>query len=167
MWPLPLASPLSPVAPEILERAGPGAVKGGSITGVYAVLVEGDNHNEPVADAIRGTLDGHIVLDRAIAAAGRYPAVDILGSLSRLYHKALSPAEQAMAQTVRAMIARYEESRDLRALGGYTAGQDPTLDKAIDVVPKIYAVLGQSPASASQGDAIAMIARAAGLSTAN
>jgi flagellum-specific ATP synthase len=129
--------------PQLLERAGPGLEGSGSITGIYAVLVDGDNHNDPIADAIRGTLDGHIVLDRAIADAGRYPAIDILGSLSRLSHKCWTADEQLAVSEMRKLASRYEETRDLRALGGYQPGADAELDRALVFVPRLYAALNQ------------------------
>ncbi|MBB3951456.1 FliI/YscN family ATPase [Aureimonas jatrophae] len=131
--------------PRLLERAGPGAEGGGTITGLFAVLVDGDDHNEPVADAIRGTLDGHIVLDRAIAAEGRFPAVDVLKSISRLADLCWSATERDLMGRLRAMIARFEDTRDLRLLGGYQRGADPILDQAVDLVPRIYAALSQHP----------------------
>jgi flagellum-specific ATP synthase len=135
--------------PKLLERAGPGAVDSGFITGVFAVLVDGDDHNEPVADAIRGTLDGHIVLDRAIADEGRYPAVNVLASVSRLADQVWTPEERELVLKLRSMIARFEETRDLRLMGGYQAGQDPELDKAIAFVPKIYRCMMQMPGTTS------------------
>ena len=136
--------------PRLLERAGPGAPGSGSITGIFAVLVDGDDHNDPVADSIRGTLDGHIVLDRAIADQGRYPAVNVLSSVSRLAEHAWSADERALVLKLRAMIARYEDTRDLRLMGGYQSGQDPELDKAIAFVPKIYQSMVQRPDTPSQ-----------------
>jgi flagellum-specific ATP synthase len=136
--------------PRLLERAGPGAPGSGSITGIFAVLVDGDDHNDPVADSIRGTLDGHIVLDRAIADQGRYPAVNVLSSVSRLAEHAWSADERALVLKLRAMIARYEDTRDLRLMGGYQSGQDPELDKAIVFVPKIYQSMVQRPDAPSQ-----------------
>lgn len=130
--------------PRLLERAGPGSVGGGDITGLFAVLVDGDDHNDPIADAVRGIVDGHIVLDRAIATQGRYPAVDIPASLSRLAHVALAPDRRILARRLRAMIARFEETRDLRAMGGYQSGLDPDLDTAVAMVPILYASLAQS-----------------------
>ncbi len=130
--------------PQLLERAGPGPEGSGTITAIYAVLVDGDDHHDPVADAVRGTLDGHIVLKRGIAEEGRYPAVDILASLSRLSHRVWT-AEQARAVgELKRLVSRFEESRDLRAMGGYVAGADGELDRAIEVVPKLYRVLTQS-----------------------
>ncbi len=142
--------------PRLLERAGPGG--GGSITGIFSVLVDGDDHNDPVADAIRGTLDGHIVLDRAIAEQGRYPAVNVLASVSRLAPQVWTPDQQALVAKLRGMIARFEETRDLRALGGYQVGLDPELDRAMAVVPKLYDALLQSPAGPQSRDAFQEIA---------
>lgn len=131
--------------PKLLERAGPGEEGAGTITGIFAVLVEGDDHNEPVADAIRGTLDGHIVLDRATADQGRYPAVNILTSVSRLANQIWSPEERTLIMRLRSMIARYEETHDLRLMGGYHQGTDQELDRAIELVPRIYEVMKQRP----------------------
>ncbi|WP_297322970.1 FliI/YscN family ATPase [uncultured Bartonella sp.] len=131
--------------PRLLERAGPGPEGKGSITGVYAVLVEGDDHNDPIADAIRGTLDGHIVLDRQIAAQGRYPAIDIPGSISRLAPQSWTPEQSKLVKSLKEMISRYEETRDLRAMGAYRPGSDPVLDQALDLVPRIYAAMIQGP----------------------
>lgn len=133
--------------PRLLERAGPGLEGSGSITGVFSVLVDGDDHNDPVADNIRGTLDGHIVLDRAIADQGRYPAVNILSSISRLAPPKWTPEQRALVSRLRAMVARFEETRELRLMGGYTAGHDATLDQAIKTVPRIYEAMTQTLAS--------------------
>ena len=131
--------------PQILERAGPGLDGSGTITGIYSVLVDGDNHNEPISDAIRGTLDGHIILDRNTAASGRYPAIDLLGSISRLINKALSIEELRISIAIRSMVIKFEETKDLRAFGGYQPGKDLELDRAVIAVPKLYAVLNQKP----------------------
>ncbi len=133
-------------------RAGPGADGLGSITGIFSVLVDGDDHNDPVADAVRGTLDGHIVLDRAIAEEGRYPAVNILLSVSRLAHPVWTPEQRKLVTNLRAHIARYEETRELRLMGGYTPGVDPLLDKAIKSVPRIYEAMTQTPDAPPCGD---------------
>ncbi len=133
--------------PRLLERAGPGLEGGGSITGVFSVLVDGDDHNDPVADSIRGTLDGHIVLDRAIADQGRFPAVDILASVSRIPNPTWSPEQRKLVTRLRALIARYEETRDLRLMGGFTPGADPLLDQAVKSVPRIYEAMSQTLAS--------------------
>lgn len=131
--------------PQLLERAGPGLEGSGSITGIFSVLVDGDDHNDPIADAIRGTLDGHIVLDRAIAEQGRFPAVDVLKSISRLADRAWNPQERELVSRLRSMISRYEDTRDLRLLGGYQRGSDQTLDQAVDLVPHVYEHLVQHP----------------------
>jgi flagellum-specific ATP synthase len=133
--------------PRLLERAGPGLEDSGSITGVFSVLVDGDDHNDPVADSIRGTLDGHIVLDRAIADQGRFPAVDILASVSRIPNPAWSPEQRKLVTRLRSLIARYEETRDLRLMGGFTPGADPLLDQAVKSVPRIYEAMSQTLAS--------------------
>ncbi|GGD27366.1 flagellum-specific ATP synthase [Aureimonas glaciei] len=134
--------------PRLLERAGPGPEGTGTITGIFAVLVDGDDHNEPIADAIRGTLDGHIVLDRTIAEQGRFPAIDVLKSISRLADLSWNPQERELVLRLRAMIARFEDTRDLRLLGGYQRGSDATLDQAVDLVPHLYASLVQNPTDA-------------------
>lgn len=144
--------------PQLLERAGPGAEGQGTITGLYAVLVDGDDHNDPVADAVRGTLDGHIVLDRAIAEQGRYPAVNLLSSLSRLAPRAWTKDQAKAVQELKKLVARFEDTRDLRAMGGYVAGGDPELDRALEVVPKLYRVLTQSAAEPPATDAFLDIA---------
>ena len=129
--------------PRLLERAGPGIDGSGSITGIFSVLVDGDDHNDPVADNIRGTLDGHIVLDRAIADQGRYPAVNVLASISRLAAPRWTPEQAALVSRLRSMVARYEETRELRLMGGYTPGSDPMLDQAVKTVPRIYECMTQ------------------------
>ena len=146
--------------PRLLERAGAGEEGTGSITGVFAVLVDGDDHNDPVADSIRGTLDGHIVLDRAIAEQGRYPPVNVLSSVSRLTRAVLTAEQQKLMLKLREMIAQFEDTRDLRLMGGYHSGADPGLDKAIQFVPRIYETLRQAPEDPLSGDAFQDIARA-------
>ena len=148
--------------PQLLERAGPGVAGQGTITGIYSVLVDGDDHNDPVADAVRGTLDGHIVLNRAIAEQGRYPAVDVLASLSRLSGRVWAADQAKAAGDMKRLIARYEETRDLRALGGYVAGADGELDRAMEMVPRLYQLLSQSLGDPLSADAFREIA--AGLS---
>jgi flagellum-specific ATP synthase len=146
--------------PKLLERAGPGEEGMGSITGVFSVLVDGDDHNDPIADSIRGTLDGHIVLERAIADQGRYPAVNVLTSVSRLANTVWTPEQRGLVMKLRAMIAQFEDTRDLRLMGGYHRGADPELDKAIDLVPRIYEVMKQSLGDAASTDAFQEVARA-------
>lgn len=131
--------------PRLLERAGPGEEGAGAVTGIYSVLVDGDNHNDPIADCIRGTLDGHIVLEREIAEQGRYPAINLLKSISRLADRVWSPDERQMVMGLRSMLSKFEETRDLRMLGGYNAGSDPELDRAVAVTPLIYNALRQTP----------------------
>ncbi|MGJ0391814.1 MAG: FliI/YscN family ATPase [Methylocystis sp.] len=131
--------------PRLLERAGPGEEGAGAVTGIYSVLVDGDNHNDPVADCIRGTLDGHIVLEREIAEQGRYPAINLLKSISRLADRVWSPDERQMVMGLRSMLSKFEETRDLRMLGGYNPGTDPELDRAVAVTPLIYDALRQTP----------------------
>lgn len=138
--------------PRLLERAGPGEDGSGTITGIFSVLVDGDDHNEPIADTIRSTLDGHIVLDRSIADQGRYPAVNVLASVSRLAHSVWNPEERELIARLRSMIARYEDTRDLRLMGGYQAGRDSELDRAVEMVPKIYDALRQDASAAPSLD---------------
>ena len=128
--------------PSLLERAGPG-VGAGSITGLFTVLVEGDDHNEPVADAVRGILDGHVVLDRRIAVSGRYPAIDVPRSLSRTVPGCLSSQEHAIVQEARAILASQAELADLVRLGAYKTGTDPAADRALRLAPRIEALLKQ------------------------
>lgn len=145
--------------PCLLERAGPGEEGAGYITGIYSVLVDGDDHNDPVADSIRGTLDGHIVLDRAIADQARYPAVNVLSSISRLSQHGWTPEQRNLVSKLRAMIARFEDTRDLRLMGGYRGG-DPELDKAVEIVPRLFEALKQSPRDSASADAFQEVARA-------
>ena len=145
--------------PRLLERAGPGLEGTGSITAVISVLVDGDDHNDPVADNVRGILDGHLVLSRAIAEENRYPAVDPLASLSRLAPRAWSEAERALVGSLRAMIARFEETRDIRLMGAWTPGSDPTLDAAVRQVPVIFEALCQRPGEPMSRDSFADLAR--------
>ncbi|MCB9959079.1 MAG: flagellar protein export ATPase FliI [Rhodospirillaceae bacterium] len=128
--------------PALLERAGPGE-NGGAITGLFTVLVEGDDHNEPIADAVRGIIDGHIVLDRAIAQRGRYPAVNVLRSLSRTMPDCNSVVENALVKRARQLLATYEDMAEMIRLGAYRKGSDPKVDEAIKYYPRIEAVLSQ------------------------
>jgi len=139
--------------PKLLERAGPGREGQGAITGIFSVLIDGDDHNDPVADNIRGTLDGHIVLDRAIADQGRYPAINVLGSISRLADHVWRPDQKELVRRLRSMIARFEDTRDLRLMGGYQPGHDPDLDQAVVLVPRIYEALRQDPSTPASRDA--------------
>jgi len=130
--------------PKLLERAGPGAVGGGSITGLFTVLVEGGDFDEPISDAVRGILDGHIVLDRAIAERGRYPAVNILRSLSRTMPDCNTGAENDLVVRARRLLATYENMAELIRLGAYQAGADPQIDEAIHYQPRLEAFLSQN-----------------------
>ena len=115
----------------------------GHITALFSVLVEGDDHNEPVADAVRGILDGHVVLDRRIAEGGRYPAVDVLRSLSRAVPGCNAPEENALARRARALLALHADMADMVRLGAYRAGSDPAVDEAVALAPRIEAMLRQ------------------------
>ncbi|QLF69354.1 flagellar protein export ATPase FliI [Peteryoungia desertarenae] len=146
--------------PRLLERAGPGAEGAGTITAIISILVDGDNHNDPIADSTRGILDGHIVLERSLADEGRYPPINPLSSISRLARKAWNPEQEKLVSRLKALIHRYEETRDLRLIGGYRNGSDPDLDMAIKQVPVIYEVLKQTPAEKPAADAYADLANA-------
>jgi flagellum-specific ATP synthase len=134
--------------PVLLERAGPGAMhadgSAGQITALFTVLVEGGDHDEPVSDAVRGILDGHVVLDRRIGEGGRYPAVDVLKTLSRAAAGCLDPAQTKLLREARAMMALYTDMVDMVRLGAARAGADPALDRAMRCVPRMEAFLTQS-----------------------
>jgi flagellum-specific ATP synthase len=136
--------------PRLLERAGPGVERpdgaAGYITGLFSVLVEGDDHNEPVADAVRSILDGHVVLERRIAEGGRYPAVDVLRSLSRAVPGCNAEDENALARRARAILALHADMADMVRLGAYRAGSDPAVDEAVALAPRIEAMLRQERA---------------------
>ena len=129
--------------PRLLERAGPGAIDQGSITGLFTVLVEGDDHNEPVADAVRSILDGHVVLDRAIAERGRYPAINVLRSVSRSLPGCNSADENALIGRARRLLAVHEDMAELIRLGAYRKGTDPEVDEAVRLYPRLDAFLAQ------------------------
>jgi flagellum-specific ATP synthase len=129
----------------LLERAGTGREGAGTMTALVSVLVDGDDHNDPVADATRGILDGHVVLDRSIASQGRYPAVDPLASISRTATRIRTPQQMALITELIGLIQRFEESRDLRMIGGYRPGTDMNLDRAVQLVPLLYDALRQGP----------------------
>lgn len=130
--------------PRLLERAGP-APEGcdGSITGLFTVLVEGDDHNEPISDAVRGILDGHIVLDRSIGERGRYPAINILRSVSRTMPRCNTPEERQMIAYARKVMSTYEDMAELIRLGAYKSGTNPEVDEAIQLHPQLENFLGQ------------------------
>ena len=129
--------------PQLVERAGNGAHGKGSITAFYTVLSEGDDQQDPIADAARAILDGHIVLNRTLAESGHYPAIDIEQSISRAMPQIVSPEHLRQAQLVKQRYSRYRQVQDLLALGGYQPGQDPQLDTAIASYPAICAYLQQ------------------------
>lgn len=129
--------------PALLEQGGAFA-SGGSVTMICTVLVDGDDQNDPVADVVRGVLDGHVVLERSIAQSGRYPAVNILKSVSRLADRVWQPNERQLVRDLLRLISVYEDTADIRLLGGYTPGSDPEVDKAVSIVPAIYSYFSQS-----------------------
>ena len=126
----------------LLERAG--TDQRGSITGIYTVLVDGDDHNEPIADTVRSILDGHVVLDRALALSGHHPAIDVLGSVSRVAGKVTGPEHRAQAATLRAVLAARRRANDLIDIGAYQPGADARIDAAIANERAISAFLTQS-----------------------
>jgi flagellum-specific ATP synthase len=128
----------------LLERAGPGTPNEGSITGLFTVLVDADDHNEPVADAVRGILDGHIVLDRAISERGRYPAVNVLRSISRTMPNCNNEEENKVVVRARQLMAAYDNMAEMVRLGAYRKGSDPLTDEAIMFNPSLEAFLSQS-----------------------
>lgn len=136
--------------PRVFERAG--RFRSGSITGFFTVLVEGDDFNEPICDAARGILDGHIILSRALGSAGHYPAIDVLNSVSRLASRISTPEQKTAAQRLRAALADYERSEDLINLGAYTAGSNPALDRAIQLRPQLLEFLRQGAHEVSSFD---------------
>ncbi len=130
--------------PRLLERAGPGREGQGAITGLFTVLVDGDDHNEPIADAVRGILDGHVVLDRAIAERGRYPAINVLRSISRSMPDCNSAEETALVSRARRLIALYDDMAELIRLGAYRRGSDNAVDEAMYYYPALDAFLAQT-----------------------
>lgn len=132
--------------PRLLERAGPGYDNGGktgTITGLFSVLVEGDDMNEPVADAVRGVLDGHVVMSRDIAERGRFPAIDVLKTVSRAMPDCQTPEEQQITRQARRMLSSYADMEELIRIGAYQRGSDPELDQAIALNPELEAFLAQ------------------------
>jgi flagellum-specific ATP synthase len=129
--------------PRLLERAGPGTEGQGAITGLFTVLVDGDNHNEPVADAVRGILDGHIVMERAIAERGRYPAVNVLKSVSRTMPRATPEPQRPLVREAKRLMATYADMEELIRLGAYRRGSNPDVDIAIDLNDSFEAFLTQ------------------------
>lgn len=129
--------------PQLVERTGNGLPGGGSITAFYTVLSEGDDQQDPIADAARGVLDGHIVLSRRLAEEGHYPAIDVEASISRVMPQVVAHEHLKAAQRFKQLYARYEQTRDLLSVGAYTPGADPETDLAIDRYPHMRAFLRQ------------------------
>ena len=137
--------------PKLLERAGPGREgEHGSITALFTVLVDGDDHNEPIADAVRGILDGHIVMERAIAERGRYPAINLLRSVSRSLPHAASEAENALIARARRLLGAYDRAEMMIQAGLYSAGSDPLVDAAIRVFQPLDAFLSEDAPDGTQ-----------------
>ena len=128
----------------LLERAGPGGPDQGSVTGLFSVLVEGDDHNEPIADAVRGIVDGHIVMEREIADRGRFPAINVLKSVSRSLPEAFTEEQNNIMRHAKKIITTYEDMAELIRLGAYRRGSDPMVDEAILLYPEIEAFLNQN-----------------------
>jgi flagellum-specific ATP synthase len=128
--------------PKLLEKAGTGAV--GSITGLYTVLVEGDDHNEPIADTARSILDGHVVLTRKLATIGHFPAIDVLESISRVAGAVVPAAQMADAREARRLLGSLRDVKELIEIGAYQAGSDPLVDRARALSPALDAFLRQS-----------------------
>ncbi|MDQ5941435.1 MAG: flagellum-specific synthase, partial [Pseudomonadota bacterium] len=129
--------------PQLVERAGNGAVGGGSITAFYTVLAEGDDQQDPIADSARAILDGHIVLSRSLADAGHYPAIDIEQSISRAMVNLITPGHLEAIRRFKQLYSRYQRSRDLISVGAYVPGSDPLLDQAITQQPHFERFLQQ------------------------
>jgi flagellum-specific ATP synthase len=136
--------------PQLLERAG--TSRAGTITGLYAVLVEADDLTEPVADSLKAILDGHIVLSRRIASEGRYPAVDVLASVSRVMNDIVSPEHRAAANALRSVLATYAEHEDLIAIGAYQRGTNPGIDDAVARVGEVRSYLSQGLGERAHAD---------------
>jgi len=145
--------------PKLLERAGPGAGQG-SITGLYTVLVEGDDHNEPISDAVRGILDGHVVMERQIAERGRFPAINVLKSISRTMPRCVDPDSYPDVLRARQLLSTYDNMEELIRLGAYRAGTNAEVDEAIHFNPMLEAFLAQSKGDpTSLEDGYARLAR--------
>ena len=136
--------------PALVERTGNGKPGGGSITAFYTVLTEGDDQQDPIADAARAILDGHIVLDRALAESGHYPAINIEQSISRVMQNITTPEHQQLARRLKKLYSRYERNRDLINVGAYAAGSDPLLDEAIRLQTAFEAFLQQNISERSE-----------------
>jgi flagellum-specific ATP synthase len=144
--------------PKLLERAGPGPIRpdgttAGPITGIFTVLVDGDDHNEPIADAVRGILDGHIVMERAIAERGRFPAINVLKSISRTMPGCHLPHEREIVKMARQSLSAYANMEELIRIGAYRAGADPIVDRAIELNPALEGFLAQDKDEATSLEA--------------
>ena len=136
--------------PKLLERAGPGPMRpdgttAGPITGLFTILVDGDDHNEPIADATRGILDGHIVMERAIAERGRFPAINVLKSISRTMPACQQPFEREIQKSARQALSAFSNMEELIRIGAYRLGSDASVDRAIELNPALESFLSQSP----------------------
>jgi flagellum-specific ATP synthase len=129
--------------PSLVERAGNGVAGGGSITAFYTVLTEGDDNQDPIADAARAILDGHIVLSRRIAESGQYPAIDVEASVSRVMHEIVDRKQLELSRQFRQTLSTYQHNRDLIAIGAYQRGTDPRVDAAIALWPRMQKFLAQ------------------------
>lgn len=145
--------------PRLLERAGTDEFGAGAITAVISVLVDGDDHNDPIADTVRGILDGHVVLERSIATQGRFPALDPLSSISRLAPKIRTPNQTHLVSQIVQLISRFEETKDLRTIGGYRNGSDTNLDRALEVVPRLYEIMKQDGGDPIVEDVFELVSR--------
>ena len=149
------------IMPKLLERAG--NFEKGSITGIYTVLVEGDDTNEPIADTVRGIIDGHIILSRKIAAQNRFPAIDILGSISRLMNEVASQEQKDLAARLRNLMSVYEANYDLVSIGAYKKGSNKALDEALEKIDGIHQFLMQKTDEAFlYEDSLKLLAHCAG-----
>ena len=129
--------------PQLVERAGNGDEGSGSITAFYTVLAEGDDQQDPIVDAARAILDGHLVLSRELADSGHYPAIDIEGSVSRVFNQITSENHQEAVKQLKHLYSTYQQNKDLIAVGAYQNGSDPLIDRAIDSMPNIKEFLRQ------------------------
>ena len=149
----------------LLERAGPGIQGEGSITGLFSVLVEGDDMNEPISDSVRGIVDGHIVMERKIAERGRYPAINILKSVSRSMPQCLTEEQNGLVTIAKKLVSSYEDMEELIKLGAYRKGSDPDVDNAIDRYPHIESFLTQQKDNSSSiEESFELLASALGMS---
>lgn len=138
--------------PSLIERTGNGVANEGSITAFYTVLADSDDHNDPVVDSARAILDGHIILSREQSQLGIYPAIDIKNSISRIMDDIVDDEQIELAKHFKKLVSIYQESRDLVLMGGYTKGQDSSIDEAHEMWPKIVEFIKQDQNSKSSYD---------------